>query len=371
MGLRVVSGGDLVPALATALDRGEPIAPLPMDPREARRVIDALQPDQPVTEPDAAVVVATSGSTGRPKCVVLSRAALLASAQATHRRLPGPGTWVTALPTHYVAGLMPLVRAYAAETTALVIDPHLADLATLRLPTPSYLSIVPTQLHRALADRVTTVALARFDAVLLGGSAAAAGDVDRAREAGIRIVTTYGMSETCGGVVYDGMPLDGVDVDLTESARILLTTPTAFSGYRLDPEATAQVLKGRTVTTSDRGAWIDGTLHVLGRVDDVVVSGGVNVDLAELQRVLDGIYGTEQVCALAVADPTWGARVVVGTTLDITLDELKDSLSGLVSSAALPRALRQVSRIPRTTSGKIDRRGWARQWEAQAHGDGR
>ena len=177
-----------------------------------------LRPELAVEEADAAAVVATSGSTGRPRGVVLTRAALIASADATHRRLGGPGTWVLALPAHYVAGLMVLVRSLVAARPVLEVDARLDALAGLELTGdgPHYLSVVPTQLTRALCDPVRTASLRRFDAVLLGGSAADPALLDRAAAAGIAVVTTYGMSETCGGCVYDGVPLDGVDVTVED-----------------------------------------------------------------------------------------------------------------------------------------------------------
>jgi O-succinylbenzoic acid--CoA ligase len=137
-----------------------------------------------------------------------------------------------------------------------------------------------------------------------------------------------------------------------------------FSGYRLDPEATAQVLDGHTFLTSDRGAWVGDRLDVRGRIDDVVISGGVNVDIAQLQRVVDRALGVEQVVVLGVPDPRWGARIVGVTTSNLSLDALRDRLDGRVERAALPRDLRRLDAFPRTSSGKIDRRTLASGWEA-------
>ena len=153
----------------------------------------------------------------------------------------------------------------------------------------TYLSVVPTQLTRALADPATTAALRRFDAVLLGGAAADPALLTRAAGTpASRVVTTYGMSETCGGCVYDGVPLDGVDVTVDErrtagdrSAR------RVFAGYRLDPAATADALVDGRLVTRDRGRVAPtGGVEVLGRVDDVVISGGLNVDLAVVERAV-------------------------------------------------------------------------------------
>jgi O-succinylbenzoic acid--CoA ligase len=341
-----------------------PFATLPDSPTEAARWLAVLKPDLPVEEPDAAVIVPTSGSTGNPKAVVLSRTALLAAALAAQNRLDGPGTWVCSLAPHYVAGLMVHVRAHVAGYPAIVVDQNLSGLSDLALPdAPAYISLVPTQLYRALRQADLRASLRRYT-VLLGGAAADRAELERAKESGIHVVTTYGMSETCGGVVYDGLPLADVHVGLDDDGRISLAGPTTFSGYRLNPEATAEVLEGRTFLTSDRGAWAGDRLDVRGRIDEVVISGGVNVDVAQLQRVVDRALGVEQVVVLGVPDAHWGARIVAVTTSQLSLQSMRDRLDGRVERSALPRDLRRVDAFPRTSSGKIDRRALASSWEA-------
>ncbi|HSN12362.1 MAG TPA: AMP-binding protein [Propionibacteriaceae bacterium] len=362
--LRLAASNEVADAVRSVLE-GESgaFAPVPEGPTEASRWIEVLRPDAPVEEPDAAVVLPTSGSTGNPRAVVLSRSALVAAATAGHARLGGPGVWVCALAPHHVAGLMVHVRAHLSGIPAIVVDQHLTGLTELTLPdTPAYLSLVPTQLYRALRQNDLRTELRRYT-ILLGGAAADRAELERARESGIRVVTTYGMTETCGGVVYDGVPLDGVHVGLDDDGRISLTGPTTFSGYRLEPEATADVLDGRTFLTSDRGAWVGERLEVRGRIDDVVISGGVNVDLAQLQRAADRALGVERVVVLGVPDPEWGAKIVAVTTSDITLDALRDRLDGRVEREALPRDLRRLDAFPRTSSGKIDRRTLVSEWE--------
>jgi o-succinylbenzoate---CoA ligase len=363
--LRLVASADVADAVKAVLDgTSGPFAPVPDSPTEAARWVEVLRPELVVDQADAAVVVPTSGSTGNPKAVVLSRSALVAAAMAAHDRIGGPGAWVCSLPQHYVAGLMVHVRAYVSGHSAIVVDQQLTGLADVALPDePSYISLVPTQLYRALRQPDVRGALRRYT-VLLGGAAADRAELERAKEAGIRVITTYGMSETCGGVVYDGSPLTGVHVGLDDDGRISLTGPTTFSGYRLDPEASAQVLDGQTFLTSDRGGWVGGRLVVRGRIDDVVISGGVNVDIASLQRILDRALGVERVVALSVPDPRWGARIVAVTTSTLSLDELRERLDGRVERAALPRELRRLDAFPRTSSGKIDRRSLALGWEA-------
>ncbi|MGD7733355.1 AMP-binding protein [Propionibacteriaceae bacterium G57] len=341
----------------------------------------AMHPQVPVTEPGAAVIVTTSGSTGNPKGVVLSAKAMLASARATRTHLGGaPMHWYTPLPLHYVAGLMVLVRAHEAGTTPVLLDPHLGDLPAPHPTEKRALSIVPTHLHRALDDPAQVKKLAGFEVVLLGGAPAPAELLDRARTAGIRVVTTYGMSETSGGCIYDGVPLPGVEVGLDEgdgtdgSGRIRITGPMLFEGYRLDPDATAKALVDGRLITHDRGAWTPaGHLRVLGRIDDVVISGGVNVDLAEVQRHLAVVAPAQAAVVVGVPDEEWGTRVVLvtenpdnpasGTPAQPTEDlaHWRDALaaSGL-GRAALPRQVVRVNRLPRTPSGKIDRQACIR-----------
>ena len=387
--MTVVEPGGLWGPLSDALAGGSVVAPA-----ADAATVAMLRPDVPVAEPDAALIVATSGSTGRPKGVVLSRAALAASASATHERLGGPGTWHCALPTTYVAGVMTLVRAHFAGTEPVFVASDLSDL--LAGVQRNYLSLVPTQLHRALDDPGLVDRLAAFDAVLLGGAAIAPELRGRAEASGITIVATYGMSETCGGCVYDGVPLPGVSIDLATFAggggdlgaewpgpspldphtsrsaqespvgRVLIGGPMLFSGYRLDPDASAAALAGGRFLTSDRGQLdADGRLRILGRVDDVVISGGVNVDLAAAQAVADAVLGTPEAGGIVLAgvpDAHWGTKVVAVTASELTTDEVRTRLAARLGREALPWEVRRVDSLPRTANGKIDRRRIITTW---------
>ena len=214
------------------------------------RVWDAAGDPEPL-------VIETSGSTGTPKRVVLSRDAMRASALATQERLGGPGRWVLNLPPTYVAGVQVLYRSVVAGTEPLFDDQY----ETLP-PGRTYISLVPTQLFRALQDGFDVKDLTRFDAVLVGGGPLAPEVRAEAEGYGIRVVQTYGMSETCGGCVYDGRPLAGVEIRIGEDDEILLRGPMLFDGYEGDPERTSAVMQDGWFRTSD-----------VGRLDDDVGCG--------------------------------------------------------------------------------------------------
>ncbi len=190
----------------------------------------------------------------------------------------GAGNWVCPLPLHYVAGVMTVARAATAGHPA-----HPGSVRPVRvaaLPGRNYVSVVVAQLHRGARVGERSAGAAGFDAVLVGGSAIPAGLLAARPGRRDNLIATYGMAETCGGCVYDGVPLDGVRVELGDRAAISLITADCVSrGLPADPDATAASLDGRTVRTHDRGRWTAGRLQVLGRVDDVVITGGVNVDL--------------------------------------------------------------------------------------------
>jgi o-succinylbenzoate---CoA ligase len=344
-------------SLAAALAGGPPIAALPEDGREQARARTAFHLDQPVAEDDAAAVLSTSGSTGPAKAVVLSRSAIMAAVRAAHDRLGGPGNWILALAPHYVGGLMVVARTILAGTDLALADPRLRRLgeATDRLRGRRYLSLVPTQLARACDELSTSARLAELDAVLVGGGAAPESLLARARDLGIRVVPTYGMAETCGGCVFDGLPLTGTTVEVEPSdGRIRIGGTQLFSGYRQDPELMKANMVGTTFQTSDRGRWLDGRLHVEGRIDDVVISGGRKVDLTKVEQLaqerIDG-----EIVILGVPDAEWGTAVVAISTGPDTLADVRRRLAENLPTHALPKRLVRVADIPRTAGGKVDR----------------
>ena len=299
------------------------------------------------------LVIATSGSTGRPKRVMLSRDAMRASALATHRRLGGPGQWVLNLPPTYVAGVQVLYRCVVAGLEPVALT---SDLATTRarLDGRSYLALVPTQLVRHLRVPDDVTALAAYDAVLVGGGPLDPRVRRQAEDAGIRVVQTYGMSETCGGCVYDGVPLDGVEVRI-DDGHVLLRGPVLFDGYQGEPRRTARTLRDGWLLTQDLGRiGEDGRLHIDGRVDDVVISGGVKVPARAVAAAIARHPSVEDVEVVGVPDHEWGERVVAVVTahLAVSLQDLRDLVE---PRSWAPHQLLVVDAIPLLPNGKPDR----------------
>ncbi|WP_242497226.1 AMP-binding protein [Nocardioides oleivorans] len=325
------------------------------DPAVAvRQLAQWLAADDP--EP---LLIETSGSTGRPKGVVLPRSAVLASVTASARRLGASGRWLLALPSSYVAGVQVVVRSLVAGHEPVVVEglDLVAAVGASPDDAPVFTSLVPTQLHRVLDDPTQVAALARCHTVLVGGGGIDPALRHRAEEAGIHVVTTYGSSETAGGCVYDGLPLDGVGVTIAADGRVRLAGPTLFSHYLDDPGLTAETLVDGWFLTSDAGRLDeDGRLRVLGRIDDVVISGGVKVPLPAVARRLREHPSVEQAEVLGVPDDEWGQRLVAVVVGGAVPDaELRDWVGEVHPRSWAPREVRRVDALPLLANGKVDR----------------
>jgi O-succinylbenzoic acid--CoA ligase len=346
-------------AVRAALDGAAPLAVLPDGPPAvvgAARA--ALRPAEPL-EPGADLVVVTSGTTGGGRAVLLSADALRASATATHDRLGGQGSWLLALPVSAIAGLQVLCRSVVAGTapTRPAAGEPLLD-AVARMPGGRrYTALVPTQLRRYLDAEAE--ALRAFDAVLVGGAATDPAVLARAREERVAVVTTYGMTETAGGCVYDGRPLDGVAVRVAEGVEI--AGATLALGYRCDPEATAAAFAGGWFRTRDAGSLdADGRLTVHGRLDDVVISGGVNVSPTAVEAVLREHPEVADAVVVGRPDEEWGQQVVAAVVAAPgtrpSLETLRPWVADRLGAAAAPRSLHVLAAVPLLHTGKPDRR---------------
>ena len=354
-----------LPRLSRALGGGAPLLTVARNGPERDALLSRYVGGHLAVPWDAALVVSTSGSTGNPRLAVLSRGALAASADLTHKALGGEGRWLLALPTTHIAGLQVLVRSLRSGLEPEVLDldepftaQRFADAVSAMDVSsnehPHYTALVPTQLQRLVDDGAGLEALWQLDAVLVGGAAISPALLGRAKDAGVTVIRTYGMTETCGGCVYDGIPLDGVTVDVDGDGRIRVKGPVLFDGYLGGPESTS--VDGWFVT-SDIGHLDGGVLTVEGRADNVLVSGGVKVPAEAVERALLEQSDVDEAVVVGVSDVEWGERVVAVVIGASSLDEARvmADLRGQIPDAWLPKTVIRVRAIPQLASGKADR----------------
>ncbi|MGV8970311.1 MAG: AMP-binding protein [Microbacteriaceae bacterium] len=323
------------------------------------------------------LVVETSGTSGAPKRVALSADALLASAAASASALGGQGQWLLALPTHYIAGINVLVRSISAGTDPVGVSGGSFSVdgfarATDRLESPVvFTSLVPAQLVRLLGDEQGIRALRRFERVLVGGQATPVGVLEVAASHGIRVTRTYGSSETSGGCVYDGKPI-GQTVLRISDGHIEISGPTLAEGYLADPartDANFLVENGtRWYRTGDSGDVSNGVLSVTGRLDDVIISGGIKISLGALERVVRSLPHLSSSVVFGEHSDVWGHVPVVVTEHPAdsgeTLAIIRAAVAQQLGREAQPVRVEFVEHIPLVASGKPDmqriRRAWGR-----------
>lgn len=357
----------LLPRLAELLDgRGDAVLPVPADDADqAHFLASELSADEPIAD-DVAVVVSTSGTTGKPKGAMLTGQALTASGTATATRLGGPGQWLLALPPHHIAGMQVLLRSIQAGSDPVVLDvstgfslPDFVRAVAEMTGSRRYISLVATQLVKALSDAEASEALASFDAVLLGGGPLPATVAIKAAQARVPVVRTYGMSETCGGCVYDGVALDGVEVRIGPEGRISLGGATVAAGYRNIPEHKAFAEHG-WFHTDDFGELDEGRLRVVGRLDEAISTGGLTVVPQVVEAAL-GAHPLVAECAVfGVPDDRLGQRVAAAVVPSAagapTLEDLREHVTAALDGTAAPRELHLLDELPRRGIGKLDRR---------------
>lgn len=361
----------VLPALHEALAGGPAVVPYAASaPLPASAVAPADQGPDDAT----AVVIGTSGSTGSPKLAMLTASALAASADATHERLGGPGQWLLALPGHHIAGLQVLVRSLRAGTDPVAMDldggftPDAFARAAGSLVGPRrYTALVPTQLGRLLDDAGSAAALATLEGVLVGGAATAPRLVERARRAAIRVLTTYGMSETAGGCVYGGFPLSCSTIRADDTGRLHLGGATLASGYLGRPDLTAAAFHvdadgERWFATDDVGHQdADGRWHVDGRLDDLVNTGGLKVAPRLVEEAIAAAFeDVAEAVVVGTPDPEWGQAVSAALVLrpgaaTPTVSDVRNALRGILPDHALPRRVATLDAVPTRGPGKPDR----------------
>ena len=364
--IKVVAANDVVGAtlaLAEAL-AGE--CTVFIAPPEVNGKLPELHGLPESVDDDTALIIESSGSTGTPKRISLSSAALIASAESSAERLGAKGQWLLALPINFVAGAQVLVRSLLADTLPVIMNtavPFTAEAfarsASLLTAEHRFVSLVPTQLARLasavgnadhILDEYLLNLLRRFDAILVGGQPPRAADVALLRNLGVNIVTTYGMAETCGGCVYDGTPLNGVELRLGDDSRIQLRGPMLANNLQ---HAGATTSDG-WLQTNDVGQIDDhGKLTVLGRSDRVLISGGMKVALDAVEELTASIGGVVEACAVALDGGEWGERVGVAY---VGSPEVADYLAGAIFEqlgiAAKPIRVLRIDRLPRLAASQ-------------------
>ena len=350
---------------------------LPLDQRlterERRAIVDRARPHlvrhaggdtlfadgEPVTS-GVAIVMPTSGTGGEPKLVELHRVAVVVAVSRSAKRLGAtPGApWLCPLTPAHIGGLLVLLRAAILGAPVTVHERFDPERLVHDGEGAAFASVVPAMVRRLVAANLGLHGLT----LLVGGDALDPETAGAARARGARLITTYGLTETCGGFTYDGIPLDGTDVRLDGDGSIEVSGSTLMEGYRLDPAATgAAFTTDGWLRTGDLGAIDDdGRLAVHGRADHVIRTGAEKVWPDEVERVLAGHPMVADVAVAGRPDPEWGARVaayVVPRVVDgpPALEELRAHAAEHLARFKLPQELHLVAEIPRTSSGKVRR----------------
>lgn len=318
-----------------------------------------------------AVLVRTSGSSGVPKAVALTAEALIKSAEATHEALGGAGQWLVTLPAHLISGLQMLVRSQVAGIEPVFFDGPFDPAALLdaaeRMEHPRrYVSLVPVQFARLLdlaeTDPAAADTLRGFAAVLVGGQAISLELRQRAHELGVNLRRSYGMTETSGGCVYDGVEIGDTRVRIRDG-EVQLSGSCLASEYVGDEVLTNKIFiedRGtRWYRTGDAGELLGGMLTVTGRLDRVIISGGVNVSLDEVERVARELPGWQNVVALGTPHPEWGERATLVVEADsvaaakaATFEQMCTEIKQQLGAAAVPVWVNHIEVMPRLSGGK-------------------
>jgi len=353
--LNLPGSPDFVHALQSVWERGDAVFPLDRRlPMAAQRSMlqgfgvatvisedgeTALSDGEPV-EPGDALVIATSGSSGPPKAAVLTHAAVEASARATSERLQVTDNdhWLACLPLAHVGGLSVITRSLITGTTLTVIDGFDADVVSASEAT--LVSLVTTALQR--------IDPSLFRAIVLGGARPPA---DRPPHC----IATYGLTETGSGVVYNGKPLNSVEIEIRDG-EVHVRGPMLLRCYR---DGSSPLTSDGWLPTGDLGFLRDdGSLHVEGRRGDVINTGGEKVWPDDVERQLIQHPDIHDVAVTGLPDNEWGqivAAFVVSARPNLSLDEIRAHCRAQLPGYALPKQLELVEAIPRTALGKVRR----------------
>ncbi|MGH9169648.1 MAG: class I adenylate-forming enzyme family protein [Acidimicrobiales bacterium] len=364
----VPGGPEFVDHLRRTWDAGDAVMPIDvrLSSRAKQKLVESMQPAAVIgpggdstrlaggglaAQPGDALVMVTSGTTGEPKGVVLTHAAVEASARATNARLgvdPELDTWWACLPVAHVGGLSVITRCLVGGVRFVAVGAYSGEGAARAVSAGATMtSLVPTAF-----GRLDPALAAAFRRIVLGGQSPPPGLPGN-------VVTTYGMTETGSGVVYDGLPLGGVEVRIAEATgEIEVRGPMLCRGYRdgSDPKGT-----GGWLRTGDSGSiGEDGHLAVHGRLSDMIITGGENVWPLPVEQALRADADVEDAVVVGIPDAEWGQRVVAYLVVrpgaaapDILLHRLRQLVARDHAWFAAPRQIVVVGQLPRTALGKV------------------
>ena len=358
----------LVVALTEALDGKSALAISPAgEPSLQEKYLSALHLASPTEFEDTAVVICTSGSTGNPKAVEISGAALKANHALVSKKLSGKANWILAINPAFIGGLTVLSRGIIdgawtyglTETGKFNVDTFSkASLVAAESNPTIRTSLIWAQVIQLInSDKLETLKM--FDAILVGGSKVDNQLFDDLKAEGLKLISTYGLSETCGGVVWDGHPLDQVEVKILEKDEfgtgvIAINSPTNASGYRNSPVLDRETFKENWVYTQDLGQLNDGFLTVIGRIDEIVITGGINVSTKAIEEVIAQCDGVEEVVVIPLADPTWGSIITAIVVGDFNKSEISAQVENQLGKSAKPRVIIDAKNLPLLPNGKVD-----------------
>ena len=293
------------------------------------------------------VIIETTGSSGIRKRVLLSTGAIETSAELSNSQIgAAPGDiWSLLLPINHIAGVNVLARAIKLDSKVVGVD-----------ETADYTAIVPTQLHRALfGDKKLLEHLQKCKSVLVGGSPASKTLLELATKAGINVITTYGMTETSGGCIYNNRALPGVSVEADETGRLMIKGPILANGYENNQELWNENFKDGWFLTNDLGTIKDNEVQVIGRSDDVVLSGGENVSLIAIENELAANFPDVNFLATSITDFEWGQKICLISNIEIDHLQVSQVLKDKLGKQFVPKDFLVVEQIPQIGIGKPDR----------------
>lgn len=321
---------------------------------------------------ESGLLVCTSGSTGNPKAVEISAAALLSATKLVNAKFENPASWLLAINPAFIGGAMVIARAitqdqkweygldengkFSPEIFAGIAQAFIAQNGRVRT------SLVAAQLSALIAQDHINL-LKKFDAILVGGGQISPEVYKNLKDDGVNLIRTYGMTETCGGVVWDGKALDDVNIRIENPAnggagRISINSPSNATCYHGNSEGIKQLneitFNNNWIMTQDIGTYENATLKVIGRSDDIVISGGVNVSVHAIENVLRDQPGVEDAVVFAMPDKIWGTIVAAVIVGNAELLALQDAVEKELGSPAKPRIIKFAHELPLLPNGKID-----------------